>query len=115
MPLPALSLIANFAYTDAEVLQDNVIAVGDGLARVPRRSGHDSRHVAAHYRVLDGAAKGLSFGAGITAFTARQLTLPNSLQVPGYAVVDARASYDFGRYSVGISAVNLGNRKSFDT
>ncbi len=110
-PLPALSLIANYAYTDAEVVRDTVIPVGDRLARVPRHSGR----VAARYRVLDGAAKGLSFGAGVTAFTAREVTLPNSVSVPGYAVVDAQASYDVGRYSVGISAVNLGNRKSFDT
>lgn len=110
-PAPALSLMANYAYTDAAVVRDNVIPVGDTLPRVPRHHGR----LAARYRVLDGMAQGLSFGAGITAFSARELTLPNSVSLPGYAVVDAQASYDFDRYTVAVSGVNLGGRKAFDT
>lgn len=64
--------------------------------------------------MLDGPAKGLSFGAGITAFTARELTLPNSIAVPGYAVIDAQAAYDVGRFSLGLSVVNLGGRRAWD-
>jgi len=106
-PTPAFSLLANYAYTDT---RDNGVAPGDTLARVPKSSGR----VAARYRMLDGPAKGLSFGAGITAFTSRELTLPNSIAVPGYAVVDAQASYDLGRFSLGVSVVNLGGRKAWD-
>ena len=106
-PTPAFSLLANYAYTDT---RDNGVAPGDTLARVPKSSGR----VAARYRVLNGPAKGLSFGAGITAFTARELTLPNSIAVPGYAVIDAQASYDLGRFSLGVSVVNVGGRKAWD-
>ncbi|MCW2365874.1 iron complex outermembrane receptor protein [Sphingobium sp. B7D2B] len=106
-PTPAFSLLANYAYTDT---RDDGIAPGDTLARVPKSSGR----VAARYRVLNGPAKGLSFGAGITAFTSRELTLPNSIAAPGYAVIDAQATYDLGRFSLGISIVNLGNRKAWD-
>ncbi len=110
-PIPALSILANYAYTEAKVTKDMVIPVGDTLARVPKHSGR----IAAHYRVLNGRAKGLSFGAGVTGFTSRQDFLPNTVSVPGYVVVDAQASYDFGRFTVTVSGVNLGGRHAFDT
>jgi iron complex outermembrane receptor protein len=110
-PTPAVSLLANYAFTDAKVTADNSIPVGSLLTRMPRNSGR----IAARYRVLSGPAKGLSFGAGVTALDSRQLTLPNTLSVPGYVVVDAQAAYDLGRFTVQVSAVNLGGRRGFDT
>lgn len=109
-PIRAFSLLANYAYTQATVTADNSIPVGDFLQRVPRNSGR----VAGRYRVHNGPAKGLSFGVGVTAFTKREITLPNTIAVPGYAAVDAQASYDFGRYTVEGSTVNLTARKTFD-
>ena len=97
-------------YTEAEVTKDTAIPIGDRLTRVPKHSGR----VAARYRVLDGAARGLSFGAGVTAFTAREITLPNSVSVPGYAAVDAQAAYDIGRFTIQAAIVNLGGRRAFD-
>lgn len=110
-PTRALSILANYAYSKAKVTEDTFIPIGSKLARVPKHSGR----VAAHYRVLGGPAKGLSFGAGVTAFTSRETFLPNITSVPGYAVIDAQASYDFGRYTVTVSGVNLGGRRAFDT
>lgn len=110
-PTSAFSLLANYAHTNTSVTADNAIPVGSELSRVPRNSGR----VAAHYRVLNGAAKGLSFGAGISALGARQLTLPNTLSVPGYAMIDAQAAYDFAQFTLQASVVNLAGRRSFDT
>ncbi|MFB0705853.1 TonB-dependent siderophore receptor, partial [Pseudomonas protegens] len=110
-PTAAFSLLGNYAYTQAEITEDNSIPVGDGLPRVPRHSAR----LAARYRILDGAAKGLGFGAGITALSARELTLPNTVSVPGYALLDAQTSYDFDRYTISVSAVNLTGRKVFET
>lgn len=106
-PTPAFSLLANYAYT---ATRDDGVAPGDRLARVPRSSGR----MAARYRLLAGPAKGLSLGVGITAFTARELTLPNTIAVPGYAVIDAQASYDIGRFTLGLSLVNLAGRNAWD-
>ena len=64
--------------------------------------------------MLQGAAKGLSAGAGVTGFGSREDTLPNTVSTPGYAVFDAQAAYDFGRYTVEGSAVNLADRHTFD-
>jgi iron complex outermembrane receptor protein len=110
-PIRALSILANYAYTKAEVAEDNIIPVGERLPRVPKQSGR----IAAHYRVLNGPAAGLSFGAGITAFSSREDFLPNTVSVPGYAAVDAQASYDFDRYTITVSGVNLAGRRAFDT
>lgn len=110
-PIPAFSLLANYAHTNTSVTADNTIPVGSELTRVPRNSGR----IAARYRVLDGATKGLSFGAGITTLGPRQLTLPNTLSVPGYALIDAQAAYELGRFTVEASVVNLGGRRAFDT
>jgi len=109
-PVPAFSLLANYAYTQAEVTRDTSIPIGDALPRVPRHSGR----LAVRYRVINGPAKGLSFGAGVTASSARQLTLPNSVSVPGYMMIDAQASYDFTRYTVELSMINLAGRKAYD-
>ncbi len=110
-PNDALSLVFNYAYTQAKVTRDDTLSEG---SRLPRVLKHSAR-LAARYRISDGIARGLSFGAGITAVSARETTLPNSAMVPGYALVDAQASYSFDRYTVSLSAVNLTNRKVYDT
>jgi len=46
-PNRALSVLANYAYTEATVTEDNAIPIGNVLARVPRNSGR----VAARYRL----------------------------------------------------------------
>ncbi|MCI2052496.1 MAG: TonB-dependent siderophore receptor [Sphingobium sp.] len=114
-PTRSLSILANYAYTDAKVTKDTVVPVGDRLARVPKHSGR----IAVHYRVLTGALKKLSFGAGVTALSSRETWLPTVLagggKVQGYAVIDAQASYDFGRFTITVSGMNLGGRRAFDT
>ena len=108
-PVPAFSLLVNYAYTNAKVTEDNSIPVGDTLARVPKNSGR----VTFRYRVLNGAAQGLSFGAGVTALSSREVTLPNTVSVPGYAVFDAQLAYTFDRYTIALSGVNLANRRAY--
>ncbi|WP_414605619.1 TonB-dependent siderophore receptor [Stenotrophomonas pavanii] len=106
-PTPAFSLLANYAHTTT---RDEGASPGDRVARVPDNSGR----LAARYRLLEGPAKGLAFGAGVTAVSARELTLPNTIAIPGFAVFDAQASYDFGRFTLGLSLVNLTGRKAWD-
>ena len=109
-PTPAVSLLVNYAYTDAVVTKDNAIPLGQRLARSPKNSGR----IAARYRWLRGPAKGLSVGAGVTWVGARQDTLPNTITVPDQTLVDAQAAYDFGRLTISISAVNLNGSRSYD-
>lgn len=106
-PTPAFSLLANYAHTNT---RDEGASPGDRIARVPDNSGR----VAARYRLLNGPAKGLAFGAGMTAFSSRELTLPNTIAIPGYVALDAQASYEFGQFTLGLSLVNLTGRKAWD-
>lgn len=108
-PAKSVSVLASYAYTDAKVTEDNAIPVGDRLPRVPEHSGR----IAARYRVLDGALRGLGFGAGVTAATAAEITLPNSLKGDGWAVADVQASYETGPFRIGVSVENLFDRSYF--
>ncbi|MEN3952385.1 TonB-dependent receptor [Iodidimonas sp. SYSU 1G8] len=109
-PNPAFSMLFNYAYTDAEVTKDNALPVGDRLRAVPTHSGR----LAVRYRFLDGDLKGLAVGAGITAVSSRELTLPNTVSVKGNALVDLQVSYDLGRVSLGVSVVNLLGSKAYE-
>jgi iron complex outermembrane receptor protein len=102
-------VLASYAWTDAKVTEDNAIPVGDRLPRVPEHSGR----IAARYRVLDGALKGFGVGAGITAATAAEITLPNSFKGDGWAVADLQASYETGPFRVAVSVENLFDRRYF--
>ena len=108
--MQAFSVLANYAYTGAEVTDDTVIPIGSRLPRVPRHSGR----VMAYYRLQNGFARGLSFGVGSTAFTLRNIYLPNSGTTPGYATVDAHAMYTHGRCTLEASANNLADHRTFD-
>jgi iron complex outermembrane receptor protein len=108
-PTSAFSVLAAYAFTDAKVTEDNAIPLGDRLPRVPEHSGR----LAVRYRVLDGALEGFGIGAGVTAATAAEITLPNSFKGDGWAVVDLQASYESGPWRLAISVENLANRRYF--
>ncbi len=109
-PAPSLSILASYGYTDAKISKDNTLPVGDQLRAVPKHSGR----IAARYRFRDGALKGFEFGGGITAVSRRELTMPNTLSVSGFAVVDAQASYDLGPVTLSVSARNLLGANAFE-
>jgi iron complex outermembrane recepter protein len=109
-PVPAVSILFNYAYTDAKVTKDTAIPVGDRLRAVPQHSAR----LAARYRVTNGTLNGLEFGSGVTAVSRRELTLPNTLSIKGMALVDAQVSYALGPVTLGVSVVNLLGSKAFE-
>ncbi len=108
-PSAALSVLFNYAYTDAEVRKDNALPVGDRLRAVPEHAGR----LAARYR-FDGALNDFEIGGGLTYTSERELTLPNTLTVGDLVTVDAQASYDFGPAQLSVSIVNLFNEDGFE-
>ncbi len=108
-PMPELSLLANVTYQQAEVTKDTTLPVGDRLVRVPQSFGR----IAGQYRFLKGDAKGLSLGAGLTASSGAEITLPNSFETDGYAVADARIGYEIGPAKVSVSVENLFDEEYF--
>lgn len=108
-PVPAVSILFNYAYTDAKVTKATTIPVGDRLRAVPVHSAR----LAGRYRFLNGALKGLEAGAGVTLVSKRELTLPNTLAIGGSTLVDAQMSHDLGPVRLCVSIVNLLGSKAF--
>lgn len=82
-----LSLIATYAYTDAEILKGN--NAGNRLWNVPLNSGS----LWAKYDFQDNIARGLSIGGGVYFQGQKEGDLANSYELPGYGRVDALIKY----------------------
>jgi len=108
-PSSALSVLFNYAYTDAEVSKDNALPVGDRLRAVPEHAGR----LAVRYR-FEGYLSDFEIGGGLTYTSERELTLPNTLQVGDLVTADAQASYDFGPAQLSVSIANLFDEDGFD-
>lgn len=109
-PSRSISVLLSYAYTDARVTKDNTLPVGDRLRRIPSNAGR----IAARYRFEGGTLNGLEVGAGVTAVSARELTLPNDVSVKGRALLDFQASYAFGPAILSLSIVNLTGESGFE-
>ncbi len=83
-----LSLIATYAYTDAEITKD-VNNQGNRLFNVPRHSGS----LWAKYDMQQAPLRGLSLGAGVYLLGQREGDNGNTFQLPGYGRVDALVKY----------------------
>lgn len=85
-----LSVIGNYAYTDAEVIRDNSGLLGNRLPQAPKHAGsvwlrYDVRNIP--------QLNGLSFGVGVFATGKREGDIQNTFKLPGYARLDAFAAY----------------------
>jgi len=112
-PLESLSILGNYAYTEAKLTKhsDPVLLVGDRLPRVPKHSGR----VAVRYRFIDGIFDGLGVGLGITAMSNRHLSLPNEYTVDGFYRMDAQASYLLTKnLNLTVNIQNLTNTKYYE-
>lgn len=103
------SFLANYAYTNARVTFDTIIPTGDELPRVPEHAGR----FAARYRFDGETLDGLAVGAGLTAASSAELTLPNSVRSDGYIVFDVQASYDIGTARIGLRIDNILDEQYF--
>ncbi|MEM9408345.1 MAG: TonB-dependent receptor, partial [Acidobacteriota bacterium] len=100
-PLSRLSILFAYAYAETEVTADNSIPLGDRLIRVPDHSGR----IAVRYRPR--SLPRLGVGLGATAFSSREITLPNLDEADGGVLTDFQASYRLGPMQIGLSVVNL--------
>lgn len=114
--LPGWDLIANYAYIDARITEDNTFQVGSRLTNVPLHQGS----LWTTYFLQDGPLKGLGAGLGMYAQGKRtgvfQCTDPANCQapfdLPGFVRMDAAAYYRkqeiFPRTNL-LAALNLTN------
>lgn len=85
-------LIASYAYTDAEVTKSNGVDLGKRPPVVPRHLAS----IWAHHTFTSGQLAGLGLGVGVRYVSNGAGDAGNTFYTPGYTLVDAAISYDFG-------------------
>jgi iron complex outermembrane receptor protein len=108
-PLRGLSVLASYAYVDAEITEDAVFSIGNRLQRVPANSGR----LWANYKIQEGWLRNVVVGAGLYAASRQAVDLKNTFFTPAFVTFDARVGYEGDHWSVGIVGKNLANRRYF--
>lgn len=101
---PQIDLIASYAYSDSEVLESNrEVEVGQEMLRLPEHQAS----LWVNYR--PDLVPGLTLGAGVRAISAYQSdpTYLDDLRIPGRALVDIGAEYDFGALNEKLEGAKL--------
>lgn len=103
--LPGWNVIASYAYTDAEVTQDNVIPIGNQLTGIPKHSAN----LWTTYTLQQGDLQGLGFGIGFTFASDRQGDLNNSFVLNDYFITNAAIFYQRQRLRLAVNFKNIFN------
>jgi iron complex outermembrane receptor protein len=101
---PELDLLAAYAYSNSEILKSNRASeLGREMLRLPEHQGS----VWVNYR--PSAFEGLTLNAGVRAMSSYQTdsTYLPELRIPGRALVDIGAEYDFGAIDKDFSGTRL--------
>ncbi|MEM9813820.1 MAG: TonB-dependent receptor, partial [Pseudomonadota bacterium] len=108
-PAPEWRFLANYAYTDAEIVDNDSPFEGNELQRVPEHSGR----LAIRYDFVEGPLEGLGLGIGVTALSSQPGDLGNTFFTDAYATVDAQISYRRGPVEAAIGIDNLFDSDAF--
>ncbi|NEQ42321.1 MAG: TonB-dependent receptor [Leptolyngbya sp. SIOISBB] len=104
--LPGWQILANYAYTDARITQDNQFATGNGLAGIPEHSAN----LWTTYTFQTGDLAGLGLGFGLNYVGDRPGDLNDSFQLDDYLVTNAALFYERDNWEMALNFKNL-----FDT
>lgn len=102
-PVDGLSFTGSYSYIRAVVSKDNSLPVGDRLLNVPDHSANGW----AKYVLQEGALQGFGAGLGVQWYSSQAGDLPNTFELPAYAVIDAGLFYDRGPLSAQLNVDNL--------
>ncbi|MEH2249198.1 MAG: TonB-dependent siderophore receptor [Nostoc sp.] len=108
--LPGWKVIASYAYTDAEITQDNTYPVGNTLGGIPLHSGSLWTTYTFRNRPLDG----FGFGGGIFAATEAYGYQDDLYTLPGFVRTDAVIFYKKDRLRASVNFKNLFDVRYFD-
>jgi iron complex outermembrane receptor protein len=105
-----LSTVANYAYNQAIITQDNnPDNVGNGLPNAPRHVGN----AWLKYTASRGPLRGLGLGGGGNFSSRKVIEGPQDLKLPGYVSYEATVSYAYGGATLALNAYNLANTHNF--
>jgi iron complex outermembrane receptor protein len=109
--LPGWNIVAGYAYTNAEITDDNTFAVGNRLTNVPEHAAS----LWTTYEIQQGSLQGLGFGLGLFYVGSRQGDLDNSFELPGYTRTDLAVYYKRENFRIGVNIENLFDITYFET
>ncbi|QYO68303.1 TonB-dependent siderophore receptor [Leptolyngbya sp. 7M] len=101
--LPGWQIIAGYAYTDAEVVEDDRIEVGNRLPNVPAHSAN----LWTSYEIQSGVLQGLGFGIGFFFQSDREVAPENLFRLPSFLRTDAAIFYRRDQLQVSLNVQNL--------
>lgn len=101
--LPGWNIFASYAYNDARITEDNVIAVGN---RVQRTTPH-AASLWTTYEIQKGDLQGLGFGLGLFYVGDRAGDAANTFEVPSYFTTDAALFYKRNGFRAALNIKNL--------
>lgn len=101
--LPGWNVLGSYAYTDAEITEDDRYAEGNFLVNVPRNAAS----LWTTYQLQSGSLRGLGFGVGLFYVGEREGDLDNSFSLPSYLRTDAALFYQGDRFGVSVNFQNL--------
>ena len=101
--LPGWNVIAGYAYTDAQITQDETFAIGNRINNV----AESSFNLWTSYEIQSGNLQGLGFGLGFFYVGDRQGDLDNSFTLPSYFRTDAAIFYNRGQFRAALNFRNL--------
>lgn len=109
-PAAAWDLLANYAYTDAEYVNDTAaIPSGNKLVGVPKNTAR----LWGRYRFQHEALQGLSAGIGVSWQSEAYLDTANTLKADSFHTVDATVAYQTPRLLLALTVKNLTNQDYF--
>lgn len=107
--LPGWNVTASYAYTDAEITEDNEFAVENRLTNVPDHQAS----LWTTYEIQNGDLKGLGFGLGLFYVGEREGDLANSFSLSDYLRTDLALFYRRDRFKAALNFRNLFNTDYF--
>ncbi|MEO1350120.1 MAG: TonB-dependent siderophore receptor [Cyanobacteria bacterium J06635_15] len=106
---PGWNLVASYAYTDAEITEDNDLPEGNKLTNVPEHQAS----LWTTYEIQTGDLEGLGFGLGLFYIGERPGDLENTFMLSDYFRTDAAIFYRKDQFNAAINFRNLFNTDYF--
>ena len=101
--LPGWNIVANYAYTDAEITEDNDGLEGNQLFGVPEHNFN----LWTNYEIQQGDLAGLGFGIGVNFVGERFGDNANSFKLDEYFLTNAVIAYQRDNWRAGLNFRNL--------
>lgn len=103
------NLILAYAFTEAYVVEDNMIPVGTRTQNVPKHT----LNVWSTYELQHGWLRGVGFGFGERYYTDQSGDLLDTFSIPEYGLAEASIFYRRGHLGWQVNAYNLADKRYF--